>query len=163
MRLYLLIFIYIVTCVTVFSIKIQRNIHYINNKILNNIQKKNKTLKKHFNLNSHNDQTYLHKIQSNITNVGKNFSKRINFFKISVIIFTFSSLIAGLFYKKREKEKNENVDNSKNCEKEFFKYKCVKCNLVIFPAKGREKKFLKDNFICPNCGESNMDKYLTKK
>ncbi|CRH03780.1 conserved Plasmodium protein, unknown function [Plasmodium relictum] len=162
MKLYLLIFIYTISCVTVFSIKIQRNIHFINSKIIKNTQKKDKTLKKHINL-INNERNYLHKLQSSITNIGINFGKRINLFKLSIIIFTFSSLVVGLFYKKREKEKYEKVNNSEICNKELFKYKCIKCNLVIFPAKGREKKFLKENFICPNCGESNMDKYLTKK
>ncbi|SBS87126.1 conserved Plasmodium protein, unknown function [Plasmodium ovale curtisi] len=70
-----------------------------------------------------------------------------------------NSSFLRLLYKNRWKEANTLSGN----QKELFKYRCVKCNMVMFPAEGREQKFLKKSFICPNCGQSNMDKHLSKK
>ncbi|EAA15189.1 hypothetical protein, partial [Plasmodium yoelii yoelii] len=52
-----------------------------------------------------------------------------------------------LFYKTKNKKNNENATkNLNNDENELSKYRCMKCNLLIYPAKGREQKFLKDLF-----------------
>lgn len=61
-----------------------------------------------------------------------------------LLVILFVSL-TGLFYKTKNKKNNENATkNLDNDENELSKYRCVKCNLLIYPAKGREQKFLKD-------------------
>ncbi|SBT72064.1 conserved Plasmodium protein, unknown function [Plasmodium malariae] len=172
MRLYTLTCIYIVVVfVSTLSVKIQRSIHYINNKILKNTRINNKAPKNFVHINNHKEQTYLQKVQSNIAQagetlgekLGKKFGKGINNpISIAAIIFAISSVI-GFFYKRGEKEIGEKTNDSYKTNNELSKYRCVKCNLVMFPAKGREQKFLKENFICPNCGQSNMDKHVAKK
>ncbi|SCP06060.1 conserved Plasmodium protein, unknown function [Plasmodium ovale] len=140
----LLAFMYIFTApfVLTLSIRFERNLHYINNHILTNSKTKNKPTKQITSLYNHNEQTYLQKAQAGISHIRKNLGKGF-----------------GLLYKNRWKEANTLSGN----QKELFKYRCVKCNMVMFPAEGREQKFLKKSFICPNCGQSNMDKHLSKK
>ncbi|SBS89327.1 conserved Plasmodium protein, unknown function, partial [Plasmodium malariae] len=48
------------------------------------------------------------------------------------------------FYKRGEKETGKKTNDSYKSNNELSKYRCVKCNLVMFPAKGREQKFLKE-------------------
>ncbi|SBT78714.1 conserved Plasmodium protein, unknown function [Plasmodium ovale] len=138
----LLAFMYIFTApfVLTLSVRFERNLHYINNNILTNSKTNNKPTKYITSLYNHNEQTYLQKAQAGISHIRKNLGK-------------------GLFYKNQWKE----AGTPSGSQKELFKYRCVKCNMVMFPAEGREQKFLKKSFICPNCGQSNMDKHLSKK
>ncbi|GAW82865.1 conserved Plasmodium protein, unknown function [Plasmodium gonderi] len=138
------------------SIKIQRkSIHFIHTQALKNIYT-NKKPQKNL-LNVHKEQNYFKTIQFNITKVVNGVN---NPYNLALIVFAFSSLIGFLY--KRKKEKTTEPNESTGSEN-LFKYKCMKCNLVIFPAKGREQRFVKDSLICPNCGESNMNKHQTKE
>ncbi|SBT39836.1 conserved Plasmodium protein, unknown function [Plasmodium ovale wallikeri] len=160
----LLAFMYIFTApfVLTLSVRFERNLHYINNNILTNSKTNNKPTKYITSLYNHNEQTYLQKAQAGIShirkNLGKGFGKGINSFAIAIIFLALTS-VTGLFYKNQWKE----AGTPSGSQKELFKYRCVKCNMVMFPAEGREQKFLKKSFICPNCGQSNMDKHLSKK
>lgn len=149
------------------SIKIRRNNYYINSNIFRSKRTNSFPNNKSVYANNNKGQTYIQKTQSCITDIRKGFFKQvvnnINTYGIAIAVFAFSSLL-GLFYKTKNKKNNENATkNLDNDENELSKYRCVKCNLLIYPAKGREQKFLKDNFICPNCGQSNMGKYNTRK
>ncbi|ETW39906.1 hypothetical protein PFMG_04778 [Plasmodium falciparum IGH-CR14] len=164
MRVCFFMYIFIVIIIyTVSSIKIKRNIYYINNNILKNLYSNTNILKSHNKINITKEENYLKKLHSNISKIGNNIYKNINPFNIAVTIFTFCSLI-GLLFKDLIKGKKDNIKSNQSNDENLFKYMCAKCNLVIYPAKGREQKFLKDDYICPNCGKSNMDKHnLIKK
>ncbi|CDU16995.1 conserved protein, unknown function [Plasmodium yoelii] len=168
MKLIILIYIYSITFFMVSSIKIRRNNYYINSNIFRSKNTNSLTHNKSAYANNNNKgQTYIQKAQSCITDIRKDFFKQvinnINTYGIAIAVFAFSSLL-GLFYKTKNKKNNENATkNLNNDENELSKYRCMKCNLLIYPAKGREQKFLKDNYICPNCGQSDMGKYNTRK
>ncbi|KYN94024.1 hypothetical protein PRSY57_1436400 [Plasmodium reichenowi] len=158
MYIFIVIIIY-----TISSIKIKRNIYYINNNILKNLYSNTNLLKSHNKINIAKEENYLKKLHSNISKIGNNIYKNINPLNIAVTIFTFCSLI-GFLFKDLIKGKKDNIKSNQSNDENLFKYMCAKCNLVIYPAKGREQKFLKDDYICPNCGKSNMDKHnLIKK
>ena len=49
-----------------------------------------------------------------------------------------------MLFKDLIKGKKDNIKSNQSNDENLFKYMCAKCNLVIYPAKGREQKFLKD-------------------
>ncbi|CAD2100039.1 conserved Plasmodium protein, unknown function [Plasmodium vinckei] len=167
MKLGILIYIYSITFFMVSSIKINKNNYYISSNVFRSKSINNLPHNKSVYANSNKGQTYIQKAQSCITDIRKGFFKQvvnnINTYGIAIAVFAFSSLL-GLFYKVANKKNNGNATKDlDNDENGLPKYRCVKCNLLIYPAKGREQKFLKDNYICPNCGQSDMGKYNTRK
>ncbi len=66
------------------------------------------------------------------------------------------------FFEEKEKEKKKdgkNEDKGEDATPSGMVYECSECGYTMFPAKGREFKFLPDDFKCPECGASK-DKFV---
>lgn len=113
-------------------------------------------------LSSSESPIYLNKIKSNIFVVGNKLFQSSALLKVATVIFTLGSLTSLYIYKNLKIKENQR-NKSESDDGQLYKYRCEKCNLVMFPAKGREKKFLKQNDVCPNCKNSNMSKIATQK
>lgn len=156
-------------CSLMHCLSTQRKLHFINTSIskcnTNCFMRKKKENVKNLISRIKGSSTeaplFLDKIKSEILLVGRNLIKSPILFKMTSVVFMLGGFI-GLFIYKKSKgdEKKWDQSSSSNETVQLFKYKCEKCNLVMFPAKGREKKFLKQNDICPNCGNSNMSKVI---
>ncbi|ANQ06651.1 Uncharacterized protein PCOAH_00007640 [Plasmodium coatneyi] len=157
MKIYIFAYVCILSIFATRGVKIQRTCHYICTQVLRNAYAK-KTAKKALNLNPHREETYLEAVQSNIAKATRGVKSP---FGLAIMTLALGSLV-GLLYKRRKETTTEGPHGSGGSSG-LFKYKCVKCNLVIFPSKGRDQKFVKENFICPNCGQSNMNKHHTKE
>ncbi|CAG9475554.1 conserved Plasmodium protein, unknown function [Plasmodium vivax] len=140
------------------GVKVQRSYHYISTQVFRSAYAKKTAKKKALSLSPHREETYLEAVQSNIVKATRGVNSPCG---LAIITLALGSLV-GLLYKRRKATTGEGP-HGPSARGDLFKYKCVKCNLVIFPAKGRDQKFVKENFICPNCGQSNMNKHLTKE
>lgn len=161
-----------VICSSMYCLSTQRKLHFINTNIsrcnTNFLMRKKKE-------NAKNSVSpikgaftetpfSLEKIKSEILLVGRKVMKSPILFKMTTVVFLLGGFVGLFIYKKSKgNEKEWDQSSSPNESVQLFKYKCEKCNLVMFPAKGREKKFLKQNDICPNCGNSNMSKVIISK
>lgn len=150
----------------------QRKLHFINTNVsrcnTNFLMRKKKEIAKNLVSPIKGSSTEtpfsLEKIKSDILLVGRKLIKRPLLFKMTTVVLMLGGFVGLFIYKKSQGDKKEQDQSpSPNETAQLFKYKCEKCNLVMFPAKGREKKFLKQNDICPNCGNSHMSKVIIHK
>ncbi|KJP88980.1 hypothetical protein AK88_01272 [Plasmodium fragile] len=139
MKIYIFAYVCLLSIFATRGVKIERPCNYICTQVLRSAYGTKKTAKrKALNLNPHGEETYLEAVRSNIAKAATRGVK--SPFGLAIITLALGSLV-GLLYKRRKETTGVHGSGGSSG---LFKYKCVKCNLVIFPSKGRDQKFVKE-------------------
>ncbi|EUD66504.1 hypothetical protein C922_03138 [Plasmodium inui San Antonio 1] len=150
MKIYIFAYVFILSIFASRGVKLE-NSHYIRTQLLKRAHAKKTAKKKVLKLNPRREENYLETIQSNIAKAARGVNS-----PGGLIIMTLAlGSLVGFFYKHRQETTGEGSHGSSGSSGSsgstrstpssgLFKYKCVKCNLVIFPSKGRDQKFVKE-------------------